>query len=205
MPRCPRSPDRPRPVLLCWSGTGHKHRMSSRLILSYGALAAFACNAVSAVCERSSGLIGCPISRSRTASCVRLELRSLPSPAVPCCVGFPCVHAVATTPAQRLGVLLRTPPYQPSRITLSGRPARRPFRGLLGVHLRYGLHTRGVTVYDDMLSEGFSHFVHLHDCSGCFRLERLPGGICTHWKAPPFHGARAKQARRAWASGSRWS
>jgi hypothetical protein len=31
----------------------------------------------------------------------------------------------------------------------------------------------------------------LHSCSGCFRLERLPGGACTHWgKAPPFHGAR---------------
>ena len=30
---------------------------------------------------------------------------------------------------------------------------------------------------------------HLHDCSGCFRLERLPGGACTRWKAPPFHGA----------------
>ena len=29
----------------------------------------------------------------------------------------------------------------------------------------------------------------LHDCSGCFRLERLPGGTCTHWKAPPCHGA----------------
>jgi hypothetical protein len=76
-------------------------------------------------------------------------------------VRFPCVHAVATTPAQRLGVLLRsfTPPYQPSPISLSGRPARRPFRGLLGVHLRYGLHTRAVTVYRDTLSEGFSHFV----------------------------------------------
>jgi hypothetical protein len=23
----------------------------------------------------------------------------------------------------------------------------------------------------------------LHDCSGCFRLERLPGGACTHWKS----------------------
>ena len=28
------------------------------------------------------------------------------------------------------------------------------------------------------------------DCSDCFRLERLPGGVCTHWKAPPLHGAR---------------
>jgi len=35
----------------------------------------------------------------------------------------------------------------------------RPFRGLLGVHSRYGLHTRAVTVYRDQLSEGFSHFV----------------------------------------------
>ena len=33
----------------------------------------------------------------------------------------------------------------------------------------------------------------LHDCPGCFRLERLPGGPCTHWKAPPFHGARQLQ------------
>src|ERR1700694_3356545 len=30
---------------------------------------------------------------------------------------------------------------------------------------------------------------YLHDCSDCFRLERLPGGIFTHWKAPPLHGA----------------
>ena len=35
----------------------------------------------------------------------------------------------------------------------------RPFRGLLGVHSHYGLHTRAVTVYRDTLSEGFSHFV----------------------------------------------
>ena len=48
---------------------------------------------------------------------------------------------------------------QPSLIWLSGRPVHRPFRGLLGVHSRYGLHTRAVTVYRDTLSEGFSHFV----------------------------------------------
>ena len=75
---------------------------------------------------------------------------------------FPCVHALATTPAQRLGVLLRSlhpAVYQPSPIWRSGRPAHRPFRGLLGVHLRYGLHTRAVTVYRDTLIEGFSHFV----------------------------------------------
>src|SRR5262249_35786852 len=52
-----------------------------------------------------------------------------------------------------------TLPYQPSPKTRSGRPAHRPFRGLLGVHSRCGLHTRAVTVFRDTLSEGFSHFV----------------------------------------------
>lgn len=50
-------------------------------------------------------------------------------------------------------------PYQPSPKGLSGRPAHRPFRGLLGVHSCYGLHTRAVTVYRDTLTRGFSHFV----------------------------------------------
>src|SRR5246127_511810 len=53
---------------------------------------------------------------------------------LPCCVRFPCVHAVATTPAQRLGVLLRSipQPYQPSPKGSSGRPAHRPFRDAMG-------------------------------------------------------------------------
>src|SRR6202043_750414 len=36
----------------------------------------------------------------------------------------------------------------------------------------------------------------LHDCSDCFRLERLPGGTCTHWKAPPLHGAHPTRTSR---------
>ena len=36
-------------------------------------------------------------------------------------------------------------PCQPSPIWQSGRPAHRPFRGLLGVHSRYGLHTHAAT------------------------------------------------------------
>src|SRR6202162_5849584 len=50
-------------------------------------------------------------------------------------------------------------PCQPSPIWQSGRPAHCPFRGLLGVYSRYGLHTRAVTVFRDTLSEGFSYFV----------------------------------------------
>jgi hypothetical protein len=76
-------------------------------------------------------------------------------------VRFPCVHAAATTPVQRLSVLLAhlTQPCQPSPEGSPGRPAHRPFRGLLGVHSRCGLHTRAVTVFRDPLSEGFRHFV----------------------------------------------
>src|SRR5208283_977798 len=73
---------------------------------------------------------------------------SLTSPwGFPCCVRFPCAHAAATTPVQRLGVVFahRTQPYQPSPKGSSGRPAHRPFRGLLGVHSRCGPHTRAVT------------------------------------------------------------
>src|SRR5258705_9875400 len=105
----------------------------------------------------------------------------------PCCVRFPCVHAVATTPAQRLGVPT-SQPCQPSPKGSSGRPAHRPFRGLLGVHSRYGLHTRAVTNSRRAIRR-LQPLRYLHSCSGCFRLERLPGGTCTHWKAPPCHGA----------------
>jgi hypothetical protein len=46
----------------------------------------------------------------------------------------------------------------------------------------------------DQLHRRLQPFRHLHDCSGCFRLERSPGGACTHWKAPPCHGAHVKRA-----------
>src|ERR1700750_154350 len=74
---------------------------------------------------------------------------------------------------------------QPSLIWPSGRPVHRPFRGLLGVHSRYGLHTRAVTVYRDTLSEGFSHFVTSVAAPVASGWSVSPGGICTHWKAPP--------------------
>src|SRR6202040_1565685 len=83
-------------------------------------------------------------------------------------VRFPCVHAVATTPAQRLGVFfaLLTQRYQPSPKGLSGRPAHCPFRGLLSVHSRYGLHTRAVT-YSLHANRRLQPLRCLHDCSDC--------------------------------------
>ncbi len=35
----------------------------------------------------------------------------------------------------------------------------------------------------DTLYRRLQPFRHLHDCSGCFRLERWLGGTCTHWKS----------------------
>src|SRR6202011_275554 len=111
---------------------------------------------------------------------------------LPVLVRFPCVHAAATTPVQRLGVLCAhlTQPYQPSPKGSSGRPAHRPFRGLLGVHSRCGLHTRAVTNSVTVIRR-LQTLRHLHACSGRFRLERSPGGACTRWK-------RAALSRRTW-------
>ena len=83
-------------------------------------------------------------------------------------------------------------PYQPSPKPLSGRPANRPFRGLLGVHSRCGLHTRTVTKIVTVIRR-LQTLRHLHACSGCFRLERSPGGTCTRWKS-------AALSRRTWTA-----
>jgi hypothetical protein len=68
-------------------------------------------------------------------------------------VGFPVLRALPLCtccrhyPGAAVGCLVCSlpQPCQPSPIWLSGRPARRPFRGLLGVHSRYGLHTHAAT------------------------------------------------------------
>ena len=55
-----------------------------------------------------------------------------------------------------------------------------------------------------LLHRRLQPFRHLHDCSGCFRLERLPGGACTHWKAPPSHGAHVMRTLRIRPRTSQW-
>jgi hypothetical protein len=100
-----------------------------------------------------------------------------------------------------------THPYQPSPIPFSGRPAHRPFRGLLGVHSRCGLHTRTITKFVTV-TRGLQTFHRLHACPGCFRRKRSPGGLCTHWKsaalsrptsgAPGEAGAPEVGSRRTW-------
>jgi len=50
-------------------------------------------------------------------------------------------------------------PYQSSPEAAPGRPVHFPFRGLLGVHSRYGLHTRDVTKVVTLYTKGFDYFV----------------------------------------------
>src|SRR5258705_13362880 len=78
----------------------------------------------------------------------------------PCFVRFPCVHAVATTPAQRLGVLLRsvTQTYQPSP-----KGCRVGLRIVLfeacSAFTRVTACTLALSPIRDTHSEGFSYFV----------------------------------------------
>ena len=126
---------------------------------------------------------------SRTSSWSSLNTRR----GFPCCVRFPGVHAIATTPAQRLEMLLSS--FSPivsafpervigsacatsfSKIaqrSLALRPAHSP------VHLR------------EPYIEGFSYFVTSITSPIAFRPEPLPGGPFTHWKTPPLHGAHTQ-------------
>jgi hypothetical protein len=113
----------------------------------------------------------------------------------PCCARFPGVHAAATTPAQQLGA---SSARFPSRISLPGKgdpvgPRIDLFEVYTAFNSHCGLHTRWFT-QGDPLHRRLQPFRYLHDCSDYFRLEHLPGGIRTHWKAPPFHGASPKRS-----------
>src|SRR6516225_8636626 len=80
---------------------------------------------------------------------------------LPCCARFPCVHAVATTPAQRLGVLLRS--FTPSRISLPRKGCRVGLRIVLfeacSAFTRVTACTLALSPMRDTHSEGFSYLV----------------------------------------------
>src|SRR5713226_4481800 len=78
----------------------------------------------------------------------------------PCCVRFPCVHAVATTSAQRLGVLFAR---SPSRVSLPRKGCRVGLRIVLfedcSAFTRVTACTLALSPIRDTHSEGFSQFV----------------------------------------------
>jgi hypothetical protein len=69
---------------------------------------------------------------------------------------------------------------------------RRPAGQLAPLH-RVDRRTLARSPIGDQPHRRLQPFCYLHDCSGCFRLERLPSGPCTHCKAPPY----SRRTRRA--------
>src|SRR3954452_3909787 len=184
----------------------------------------------SAVSEHFSELLGHPISRSLTASCVRLELRPLPSPGITRLQRYygPLRHPSAPSlslagvrliiPDHALGLpVLRAlslctccrhyPGAAAGRTPRSSRPAVSAFPGrgrLVGLHIdlfeacsaftRVAACTLARSPLRDPLSEGFRHFVASMPAPVASGWSESPGGTCTHWKAPPCHGAHPKQS-----------
>ena len=78
----------------------------------------------------------------------------------PCCVRFPCVHAAATTPAQRLGVFLLP---HPAGTSLPRKGHRVGLRIVLfeacSAFTRVAACTLARSPIRDPLTRGFSHFV----------------------------------------------
>src|SRR6516165_4596978 len=50
---------------------------------------------------------------------------------------------------------------------------------------------------------GLQTFRRLHACSGCFRLERSPGGACTRWISAAFSRRTCRAVLRRYVSGAR--
>ena len=95
---------------------------------------------------------------------------------------------------QQLGVIFA---HSPSRISLPRYGSR------VGLHIdlfeacsaftRVAACTLALPPIRDTLIEGFGHFVTSMTAPIASGWSGLPGGACTHWKAPPLHGARRKR------------
>ena len=109
---------------------------------------------------------------------------------------FPGVHAVATTPAQRLGAHFA---HFPSRISLPRSRSRVGLRIVLFEACSAFTHVTACTLarspIRDSLHQRLQPFRYLHSCSGCFRLERLPGGAFTHWEKRRLTTAHPRSRR----------
>jgi hypothetical protein len=170
-------------------------------------------------------LLGCPISRSLTTSCVCLELRPLPSTGItrlqryceplrhPRAPGLSLtgVRLIIPDHAQGLPVLRALswctccrhyPGAAAGRSLRSSHPTVSAFPGRgrrVGLHIdlfeacsaftRVAACTLARSPLRDPLSEGFRHFVASMPAPVASGWSDSPGGACTHWKAPPCHGA----------------
>ena len=90
----------------------------------------------------------------------------------PCCVRLPCVHAVATTPAQRLVASFA---HFTRRISLPRIGGQVGLCNVLFEACSAFTHVTACTLaksLNDPLHQRLQPFCYLHDCSDCFRLEQ---------------------------------
>src|SRR6266436_1100792 len=85
----------------------------------------------------------------------------------------------------------------PRRISLPRKGCRVDLRIVLfeacSAFTRVTACTLALSPIRDTLIEGFSHFVTSMTAPIASGWSGLPGGVCTHWKAPPLHGAHPRQ------------
>src|SRR5208283_954302 len=90
----------------------------------------------------------------------------------------------------------------PSRISLPRKGRRVGLHivlfGACSAFTRVAACTLARSPVRDPHSEGFSHFVTSMTAPVASGWSDLPVGICTHWKAPPYHGARQEQTFGLW-------
>ena len=103
----------------------------------------------------------------------------------PCCVRFPCVHAAATTPAQRPGVLVQL--IHPAVSAFPENPVGSACASSFSRFARRSLALRPAHSRSHQLVTAIRRlqpFRYLHDCSDCFRRERIAG-----WDLHPLESA----------------
>ena len=100
-----------------------------------------------------------------------------------------CCRQYPGAAAERLALLT-----SPSRISLPRYGSQVGLRIVLfeacSAFTRVTACTLALSPIRDTLPEGFSHFVSSTAAPVASGWSGLPGGTCTHWKAPPCHGAR---------------
>ena len=127
----------------------------------------------------------------------------------PCCVRFPCVRCCRHYPGAATGRRRRfnlTQPYQPSPITLSGRPAHRPFRGSAqrSLALAARTHSRGhLYVTPSATPKSFSHFVTSMTAPVASGWSGCRGGACTRLESAALARRIAREADIADRDGGR--
>ena len=110
----------------------------------------------------------------------RLEVTHLHRWGFPCCTRSPCASMPSPAPRRDRWVLRSSRPATAAfPESQAGRLPCCLFRGLLGVHSRYGLHARQVA-QGDPLHQRLRLLRLLHNRSDCYWQERqLPGGNST--------------------------